>query len=244
VRPFFTYYGGKWRIAKKYPAPQSDTIVEPFAGSAGYSLRYHAKRVVLCDLDPVLAGVWSFLIRSTPAEIDRLPLLEPGESVDDLNVCQEARWLIGFWLTRGGASPNKTMSAWGRDPRYSRQFWGQHARERVANQVDRINHWEVVEGPYTTLPNRDATWFVDPPYEIAGKHYRKRTIDYGRLGLWCRSRVGQVIVCENEGATWLPFRPFVTAKANESATGGKRSREAIWISGGSERQQCLFGGMK
>ena len=40
LRPFFCYYGGKWRAAPKYPPPEHDTIVEPFAGAAGYATRY------------------------------------------------------------------------------------------------------------------------------------------------------------------------------------------------------------
>lgn len=40
LKPFFTYFGGKYRIAPRYPKPQYNTIIEPFAGSAGYSLRY------------------------------------------------------------------------------------------------------------------------------------------------------------------------------------------------------------
>ena len=34
----FYYYGRKKQIAKYYPEPKYDTIVEPFAGSAAYSL--------------------------------------------------------------------------------------------------------------------------------------------------------------------------------------------------------------
>ena len=35
LRPFFGYYGGKWRDAvKHYPEPAFETIIEPFAGSA------------------------------------------------------------------------------------------------------------------------------------------------------------------------------------------------------------------
>ena len=50
LRPFFGYYGGKWRDAvKHYPAPQFDIVMEPFAGSAGYALRYAERNVVLCD---------------------------------------------------------------------------------------------------------------------------------------------------------------------------------------------------
>ncbi len=50
-----------------------------------------------------------------------------------------------------------------------------------------------------------ATWFVDPPYQNMGKLYKENKIDYQELGTYCRERLGQVMVCENEGADWLPF---------------------------------------
>ncbi len=34
-----------------------------------------------------------------------------------------------------------------------------------------------------------------------------------------------MIACENEGATWLPFRPFATLKAGVN---GEGSREVVW----------------
>jgi hypothetical protein len=231
MRPFFTYFGGKWRAARSYPDPLCSTIVEPFAGAAGYSMRHAARRVILIDLDPVVAGVWRYLIAASASEIRSLPLLDAGQSVDDLNIHDEARWLVGFWCNKGSAQPRKTISAWGRDPRYSDQFWGEKIRERVAGQVDRIRHWQVIEGDYTRAPDIRACWFIDPPYQVAGKNYKVQISDYSALGEWCRSRQGQVTVCESSGADWLPFRDFLTIKANESAHGGKVSREAIWTSG-------------
>ena len=55
----------------------------------------------------------------------------------------------------------------------------------------------------------EASWFVDPPYQNQGKHYHygPENVDFAMLGNWCRTRLGQVIVCENEGADWLPFTP-------------------------------------
>src|SRR5690606_36487887 len=59
LRPFFGYYGGKWRdTPKHYTAPKHDLIVEPFAGSAGYALRYYNRDVVLVERDPILVTVW------------------------------------------------------------------------------------------------------------------------------------------------------------------------------------------
>jgi hypothetical protein len=73
-----------------------------------------------------------------------------------------------------------------------------------------------------------ADMFIDAPYEVAGRAYKFHDINYPDLGDWCRSRTGQVIVCENTGATWLQFQPFRTIKALEGKRGGKRSEEVIW----------------
>jgi hypothetical protein len=64
-----------------------------------------------------------------------------------------------------------------------------------------------------------------------GRRYRFSDVDYDALAPWARRRQGQVIVCENEGATWLPFQPFRKTKANESRHGHKVSAEAVWMSG-------------
>src|SRR5689334_5925034 len=76
LKPFWRYYGGKWRAAPRYPTPLHDTIVEPFAGAAGYSLRYPDRRVILVDAYPVIAGMWRYLIRVSADEIRRIPEVE------------------------------------------------------------------------------------------------------------------------------------------------------------------------
>jgi len=95
-RPSFTYYGSRWRAAPRYPFPRRGTIVEPFAGAAGYSIRHANKKVILVEKNAKMACVWRYLIKATSAEILALPLIEPGQSVDDLNISQEARILIGL----------------------------------------------------------------------------------------------------------------------------------------------------
>jgi hypothetical protein len=230
LRPFFGYSGGKWRDAlKHYPEPEHETIVEPFAGSAGFSLRYFGRKVVLCELDPVLAEVWRYLIRVKPKEILSIRDLASDETVDDLHISQEAKWLVGFWLNRGAASPRKSPSQWMRDGIRPGSFWGERVRQTIASQVDSIRHWKVHHGSYASCPlSGPATWFIDPPYAAAGRHYRfgSEQMDYEALAVWCRSRQGQVIVCENEGATWLPFRALGEVKTTRA---DRRSKEVYWL---------------
>ena len=158
-----------------------------------------------------------------------IPDLQPDWSVDNLKVSQEAKWLVGFWLNRGIASPRKSPSKWMRDGIRPGSFWGPRVRHTIASQVDSIRHWQVHNCSYLECPTpRAATWFVDPPYEGAGRHYRfgSAHIDFAALAAWCKSRPGQVIVCENKGATWLPFRELADVKTTRA---DRRSREVMWL---------------
>lgn len=249
MKPFFNYFGAKWRAAYSYPPPRFDTIVEPFAGAAGYATRYPRHQVVLCDLDPIIAGVWRFLIASTPDEILALPDIPDGAAVGDLHVCQEAKWLIGFYVTAAAHTPNQRPSAWAKKYFWRDQFWSDRARRRIASQVSRINHWRVYECNYRECPvTGPATWFVDPPYQQAGKRYRfgSKLLDYGDLATWCQSREGQVIVCENEGADWLSFRwhreiPSCRWRGpTDLQTTPRTSREVIWTNDNIEPQVVLL----
>lgn len=222
MKPFWTYFGGKYRLAPRYPKPLHKRIVEPFAGAAGYSLRYHEHDVTLVEKDPMIAGIWRYLIAVTAKEIRQLPLLPTSGRLDDaVWPCEEAKHLAGFWITRGAAHPNRTASAWMRDPRYSQWSWGEMSRERIASQVDRIRHWRIIEGSFEEAPQDCATWFIDPPYIKAGTRYRygSQKIDFGALAIWCTARDGQTIVCEQSGASWLPFKHFYEAKANQKING-------------------------
>jgi hypothetical protein len=228
MKPFFSFFGSKFRVAPHYPKPLYSTVIESFAGSCGYSLRYPDHMVKLYDLDPTICGLWAYLINVTPQEIRSLPL--QFDHVDELQVCAEAKHLIGFWCNKGSVQPAKSPSKWMRENKSWQPgvYWGERIRERIAAQVESIRHWTISQASYEDIPNQPATWFIDPPYEIAGKAYKFHNLDYPALGAWCRSRLGQIVACENEGAEWLPFRSFRTIKALEGRRGGKRSEEAIW----------------
>src|SRR5262245_19094694 len=149
LRPFFGFCGGKWRDAlKHYPVPVHGTVVEPIAGSAGYSVRHAHRKVILGDSDPVICGVWDYLIHASAEEILAIPDVKPGQTVPDLAIPQEARWLVGFWLNRGVSRPRTSPSAWMRDRIRPGSFWGDRVRLTIASQVDHIRHWRVYNCSY------------------------------------------------------------------------------------------------
>jgi site-specific DNA-adenine methylase len=229
LRPFFGYYGGKWRTALRYPMPAHERIVEPFAGSAGYATRYSAADVHLNDASAVIVGVWDYLIRTPAAEIRRLPLV--FDHVDELEVPQEARDFIGFWLNRGTSSPRRSPSAWMRSGVRPGSFWSEQVRDRTAAQVEWIRHWTVSHGDYADLEtSTPATWFVDPPYDDpCGSHYTEAVNDFAHLAEWCYSLPGQLIVCEKQGADWLPFERLHEVKAMHGATRSGVTAEAVYV---------------
>jgi site-specific DNA-adenine methylase len=238
MKPFWRYYGGKFRAAPRYPKPLHRTIVEPFAGAAGYSLRYHDHDVVLVERYAVVAEIWRFLIGSSPSDIRKIPEVE---DVDELPswVSEGGRALVGFCMNDAATSPCKRISKGRLKLRgMGRHFegWCRARIELIASQVDLIKHWKIIEGDFELSPSARATWFVDPPYQLAGRYYKHTlsTLDYSRLAGWCRSRDGQMIVCENVGATWLPFWPWADIKAGPKT---KTSAEAIWY---SEDQQEIY----
>lgn len=90
--------------------------------------------------------------------------------------------------------------------------------------------FSYIGSKYEASPDIAATWFIDPPYAERGRAcYGHWEVDYEHLGRFCRSRRGQVIVCEGTNAGYLPFAPF----ANQRGTFGRyrtgRSPEFAWF---------------
>lgn len=226
LRPLFSFYGSKWRAAPKYPAPRFDTIIEPFAGSAGYSGYYPEKQIILIDKDPIICAVWRYLITSTPKDILALPLLKNTDNINNFDIPSAAKWLIGFWLNHASKSPCNIPSSWMRQGTRPNSFWGSVIRDRIAQQVLHIKHWQIYEGNYDVAPSLQATWFVDPPYQVRGDiyNYSSSKICFSTLANWVLARDGQLIVCENAGAQWLPFVPFYQSKSQTTMP----SKEVIY----------------
>lgn len=225
LRPFFSYFGSKWRLAPKYPEPRYDMIIEPFAGSAGYSLRYYERQIVLYDLDPVIAGLWDYLIHVKESEIRGLPSIV--NHVDDVDCCQEAKWLIGFIISPSQVSPRKNCPPY-KYACITRDSWGDVSKNSVADQLQYIRHWRIYNASYRQAPAHYATWFLDPPYcGASGIHYKYNNVNFQHLGNWCKNQYGQVIVCESFGADWLPFEKFKTPQTGCINSHSLLS-EAIW----------------
>ena len=217
LRAFFKYAGGKLARASRYPKPLCRKIVEPFAGSAGYSTTYPDLDVTLIDQDERICGTWDWLIRAKAQDIMDLPIMEQGQHVDDLiGVSQEAKWYLGYRINIG-ASPRKTATRW--------NLWHASARLAVARQVHRINHWKIVHGNYDSV-SEYATYFIDPPYQCKS-FYREKVEDYTTLSKWVQSLSGQVIVCEGPGADWLPFEKLLDGKTHSNAT-ARTVGELMW----------------
>ena len=81
--PMFSYYGSKSKVIDHYPAPKFNKIIEPFAGSAAYSMNYYMKNVILIEKDAKIASLWRYLISVEPNEILNLPILTKGQSLNN-----------------------------------------------------------------------------------------------------------------------------------------------------------------
>lgn len=217
----FSYYGTKKRLAKYYPAPKYKMIIEPFCGAAQYSLYGDnwKNEVTLYDSYKVVTDVWLYLIQADKRDILALPDVEVGMNLNDIKSLTDVeRNLIGFYINTASAMPKKTVM--------KRSIWNK-AKLDIANNLYKIYHWTVSNKDYRDIPNgMECTWFIDPPYQFGGQWYRDSNskINYWDLSEWCKSREGQVIVCENTKATWLDFKPLVNLNGQLHKT-----TEAIWI---------------
>ena len=222
----FSYYGSKSKIVHLYPTPEYDDINEVFAGSARYSLRFWERNITIVDKYPVIVEVWKYLQQASEKDILSLPVIKKGEKINIHKLSNTENNFLGLIYAMGAAMPQSkgTSMATGRNPGRSKTRAG-FMIGKTARDLHKIKHWEIICGDYRDLKNKDATWFVDPPYQFGGEHYKEssKNIDFKELGEWCKSRKGQTIVCENTKADWLPFKPMKLMQGTIHKT-----TEAIW----------------
>jgi site-specific DNA-adenine methylase len=209
----FYYFGRKARLAPRYPAPKFDMVIEPFAGSAAYSLYHKPKDALLIEKDVEVVELWNRLCGMTETELAQSNLPPDGSQTSD-------PWHLAALATKDGLRYPATVRPW-----FRKSFdWSRN----IAVKNGRIARgYQYIQGDYWDAPDLEATWFIDPPYQKVAKGYRfgADQIDFKRLAEWCKNRRGQVIVCEQEGADWLPFKSLVT----HSSINNKPTNEVVWI---------------
>lgn len=232
----FAYYGAKHGLSAAYGPPAHRVLVEPFAGSAAYACRWAhlLDTVILNDADPQVVALWHRLQTITTDELDELE-----------HQAYTAERTTDFLIASPGGGSSMRASLAGQSqaitPRM-RQDWHK-TRNRIEAALPYLRHWEIRQGSYDTLPDIEATWFIDPPYQsltsVAGALYRQgaQGVDFQHLAAWCQSRRGQVIVCEQEPASWLPFWALRT---QQNAANTIRT-ELVWRS--DYQQLSLFEGV-
>lgn len=235
----FAYYGAKHGLARRYPPPVGGVVVEPFAGSAAYSVHHAAKldRVLLYDIDPAVVALWHELQTMTPADVDRIgaQVVRGERFTHPMLAGMAGGWQMGETLAgRSCAVTPRMVISWPR------------VRRRILATLPHLSRWEIRHGTYADAPDVEATWFVDPPYQPilayatpkgAAGGYRFGDVDYAELGAWCRTRRGLVIVCEQSPASWLPFAPL--AMQVNGAPNGKARTEVVWRNDAEQMAMAL-----
>lgn len=220
----WSYYGSKANIVHAYLKPVFDKIIEPFAGTARYALRYWEKDVLLVDKYEVIVKIWKWLQVCSEKDVLGLPrFMKPGQTLSEFTFdCEEARLLMGFLIGFGSASPRQTVS-----PQIIvRPNRVNYVIKRISRDLFKIRHWQILHGGYADIDNQKATWYIDPPYQYGGQHYMEssKNIDFKHLSDWCKTKQGQTIVCETTKADWMDFVPMIQHKGIKSGM----QCEAIW----------------
>jgi hypothetical protein len=226
IGPLFKWFGSKWQSAKHYPQPQHQTIIEPFAGGAGYSLNYYKHDVVIWEDDPLLKELWHWLIHTaTSEEILDIPVgLAVGTDIRTLQLTSGQALLLKHWQRTNNVGNCWTISPWGDKPGQ----WTENTRNRVSVEVMAIKHWEIAK-PIDYIDN-PSTWFIDPPY-LYNYRYNKNLpdFDFSALSTFVGSisRQSLVVVCEAENKLngEIPdYLPFV--KSHRSVTSRRKTSQS------------------
>jgi site-specific DNA-adenine methylase len=246
MRPFFKWFGSKYRLSAKLPEPIAGApIIEAFAGSAAYSVMYGADcQVLLAEANQELRALWDWLIGGDLSALEQVDCeairYRSGRSNSPISVyksrefssfspVKEVQTLIKLWsFTQPRLCKIRTPNFGG--------WWCRDVIDRVISQQPQIRDWRTY-ADYRHLPDIYGTWIIDPPYQhnkynhVYGKF---KPIDYKELADWVRSRRGLVIVHEAEPADWLPFQPFADLKFANTWKKSCTSKELIHINNTGE----------
>jgi site-specific DNA-adenine methylase len=203
----FSYFGSKSKTINYYSPPIAGYIIEPFCGSARYACKYGLDcDVWINDKYDVIYKIWKWIRGATRKDLLSLPELKRGDDLRDFKQLSDSeRLLLGFSVNRGVQQPKNIMTDWaaGNDGEIA------GLKNRLIHYVGGgISHWKITNRDWSdVITNRLATYFIDPPYQHRRTDYvvSSRSNLYKKLRKYCKTRRGQVIVCEGDNADWLPF---------------------------------------
>jgi hypothetical protein len=219
-------------------------VIEPFAGSAAYSTRWNPRSVHLYDISEDICDLWDFLIHCSEKDIENIP--GKFSSFDEvMSLPRGAQLLCRFWVAKGRAEPSGVLSPWYHQWKETSdcRVWSNSVKSRIIRQKPFVAHWRIENLSWDKIPLGEAHWHIDPPYNGApGSRYPHSDVNFDKLAAWCRGLPGAVDVCENVGATWLPFEPLCEVVSSRGRKSGATSKEAVWRKTGWEASVPVLGG--
>lgn len=240
----FRYSGSKKRLLKHLPGPPFGVtrIVEPFAGSAAYSLAYKPSRVFLAEATQGVRALWQWLITTaTRQDLLDLAALRAKEKIDvrKLNLDLPRETLLR--LTSSGVYVGQ-LSSWALYPQHNVDF------SKIISQLPYIKQHvdPTVRSDYretTELDDGRTLFFVDPPYLGTQGNYQDKTTGNDQTKLlnsadvetFVRGLKGPVLMTYGDGAaeTFPAFNWQLTCKRKVPIirTGGtkERSEYHCWL---------------
>ena len=226
----FKYSGSKTRLLKHLPPPKNaSTIVEPFAGSAAYSIHYRPDRLLLCEKNTSVRALWEWLRAEATTDdlhdLERLPW-EDRSDVRDLKLPVAPETLLR--LTASGVMVGQLSSFI-------------LLRQNTVN-FDKLKAalpWiKKAVGPvgadFRDYQNEPGFHFVDPPYlKTSGNYVDKKapkgdcgSIDLDAVMDYCRNVRG-LLTYGHDAKEVMPSMDWKLAKVvkvPKIRTGGTKDR--------------------
>jgi hypothetical protein len=230
--PLFKWFGSKWLASRLYPPPEHAVVFEPFAGSAGYSLRHHEKKVVLWEDNAQVQDLWRWLIGSaTTASVREIPInIREGTDIGTIGLSRGQALLLKHWQRTNNVGDCWTVSPWGNKPGQ----WTANTRARVAEELHAVKHWKVHRISY----GNPGTYFIDPPYLYNYRYRFGDTFKHPELvyDISTIPKKSQIIVCEaacqktGRVPKYLPFKPFgLRITSRRKKTENHHSKEYLYV---------------
>ncbi len=197
MKPPFTYFGGKTRLAAQIAAllPSHEHYVEPFAGSLAVLLAKPPSGMeTVNDLDGTIMAFWRVL-RDRPAELERACALTPHSRAEHQAAYEpaddelEAARRVWVRLTQGRSGQHHQRTGWRhyQDPRGSVSSMPGYLAAytaRLAPAAARLARVSLECLPATDLirrygRHRDVLIYADPPYPESARLSAGRGPSYG-----------------------------------------------------------------